>query len=60
MAAPHQRDDATPSSLLTFHLFGCEQVMPMIFAPESLGPGLTSPLADMKNTGDANQGQALR
>ena len=33
-----------------------DHVMPMIFAPEILGPGLDSLIADMKNTGDSSQG----
>eukprot|EP01047_Picozoa_sp_COSAG01_P050512 COSAG01_NODE_5115_length_4474_cov_4.309943_3_plen_161_part_00 len=33
-----------------------DHVVPMIFAPEILGPGFASPLADLKNTGAANQG----
>ena len=32
-----------------------DHVMPMIFAPEILGPGLDSLIADMKNTGDSSQ-----
>ena len=37
-------------------LISGDHVMPMIFAPEILGPGLESLIADMKNTGDASQG----
>ena len=33
-----------------------DHVMPMIFAPEILGPGFSSPVADLKNTGSTDQG----
>ena len=49
-------DQALEKLAIKAGLASGDHVMPMIFAPEILGPGFSSPVADMKNTGSSDQG----